>query len=180
MRELVDRAMLGDRDAFAALMLRIGDDLFAISRRILRDTELAEDAVQQTLLQIWRQLPTLRDPDRFEAWTYRLLVNASYRESRREQRWSANLRLMRVEAGHDDHAGELANRDELERGFRRLTPEHRAVVVLHHYRGLSLTEVASVLGIPAGTVYSRLHYAYRGLRGALEADARPTAKRGTA
>jgi len=173
MRELVDRAMKGDRDAFTELALEINADLFAISRRILRDIDLAEDAVQQCLLQIWRQLPTLRDPDRFEAWSYRLLVNACYRQARREPRAAANLRVLPEPRSVGDHADEMADRDELERAFRRLSPEHRAVIVLHHYRGMPQTEVATVLGIPVGTVHSRLHYAYRDMRATLEADARP-------
>jgi len=174
MRELVDRAMKGDRDAFTALALEINGDLFAISRRILRDVDLAEDAVQQCLLQIWRQLPTLRDPDRFEAWSYRLLVNACYGQARRERRSAANLRALPDARGAGDYAAEMADRDALERAYRRLSPEHRAVIVLHHFRGLPQTEVASVLDIPVGTVYSRLHYAYRDMRATLEADARPS------
>lgn len=173
MRNLVDRAMKGDRDAFTALALEISADLFAVSRRILRDVDLAEDAVQQCLLQIWRQLPALRDPDRFQAWSYRLLVNSCYRQARHERRWAPNLRVLSEERADGDHAGELADRDELERAFRHLSPEHRAVVVLHHYRGIPQSEVASVLGIPVGTVYSRLHYAYREMRATLEADSRP-------
>ena len=173
MREVVDRAMKGDRDAFTALALEINADLFAVSRRILRDVDLAEDAVQQCLLQIWRQLPALRDPDRFQAWSYRLLVNACYRQARNERQWAPNLRILSEGRAGGDHAGALADRDELERAFRHLSPEHRAVVVLHHYRGMPQSEVASVLGIPVSTVYSRLHYAYRDMRATLEADARP-------
>jgi RNA polymerase sigma-70 factor (ECF subfamily) len=172
--------MSGDRDAFAELAVRIGDDLFAVGRRILRDADLAEDAVQQTLLQIWRQLPALRDPDRFQAWAYRLLVNACYRESKRERRWSSNMRVLTDQLATGDVAGELADRDELERAFRRISPEHRAVVVLHHYRALPLTEVAGILGIPSGTAYSRLHYAYREMRANIEADGRAAARSGTA
>jgi RNA polymerase sigma-70 factor (ECF subfamily) len=173
MRDLVERAMKGDRDAFTALAIGINADLFAISRRILHDVDLAEEAVQQCLLQIWRQLPALRDPNRFQAWSYRLLVNACYRQARHERRRAPNLRVLSEERAGRDHAGEVADRDELERAFHHLSPEHRAVVVLHHYRGMPQDEVASVLEIPVGTVYSRLHYAYRDMRATLEADARP-------
>jgi len=173
MRGLVDRAMKGDRDAFTTLALEINADLFAISRRILRDVNFAEDAVQQSLLQIWRELPTLRDPDRFEAWSYRVLVNACYREARRQRRPPANLRVLPEPRATGDTASELADRDELERAFRRLSAEHRAVIVLHHYRGMPPSEIAGVLDIPTGTVHSRLHYAYREMRASLEADARP-------
>jgi RNA polymerase sigma-70 factor, ECF subfamily len=178
-RELVDRAMTGDRDAFTALAGRIGDDMFAVSRRILRDRDRAEDAVQRALLEIWRQLPQLRDPDRFEAWAYRLVVNACYREARRNRRWSEGIQLLPPPTSAD-HATAIANRDAIERGFLSLSPHHRAVVVLHHYRGLPLVEVAAMLGIPAGTAYSRLHYAHRQMRGVLEADSRPAPTRGMA
>ena len=175
MRELVDRAMTGDRDAFAALAGRISDDLFAVGKRILRDADLADDAVQQTLLQVWRQLPQLRDPDRFQAWAYRLLVNVCYREAK-SRRAGLELQIVREPQAVTDVERQLADRDELERAFLRLSPQHRAVVVLHHFRGLPLTEVAGILGVPSGTAYSRLHYAYRAMRGAIEADSRTPAR----
>jgi RNA polymerase sigma-70 factor (ECF subfamily) len=167
-RGLVDRAMSGDRDAFAALAAQIGDDLYAIARRILRDRDAAQDAVQAALLQIWRQLPALRDPDRFEAWSYRLLVNSCYRLSRSERRWVTGLSGLPPIPLAADHSQAIADRDAVERAFGTLSPEHRAIVVLHHYRGMPLTEVAAALGIPSGTAYSRLHYAHRRMRSALE------------
>jgi RNA polymerase sigma-70 factor (ECF subfamily) len=172
---LVIRAQNGDEEAFASLAVAVGDRLHAVAHRILRDTNLAEDATQQALLAIWRTLPQLRDPARFDAWSYRLLVNACYAEGRRSQRWSPNLRLMPAsEPVAAEGLGSVADRDQLERGFRRLSIEHRAVVVLHHYVELTLDEVAETLGVPVGTVRSRLHNAMRGLRAALDADARPT------
>lgn len=172
--DLVARAQGGDEGAFMSLAVAVGDRLHAVAHRILRDTDLAEDATQQALLSIWRDLPQLRDPSRFEAWSYRLLVRACYAEGRKARAWSPNLRLLGADepAAHDaTHT--VHDRDQLERGFRRLSVDHRAVVVLHHYLDLPLAEVAETLRVPEGTVRSRLHYAMRGLRAALEADARP-------
>ena len=172
--ELIRRAQRGDEEAFASLAVAIGDRLHAISHRILRDVDVAEDATQQALLTIWRDLPQLRDPARFEAWSYRLLVRACYAEGRRTRQWAPNLRILPVDQPADaDDSSRVVDRDQLERGFRRLSIDHRAVVVLHHYLDLPLEEVAEALGVPIGTVRSRLHYAMRGLRAALEADARP-------
>jgi RNA polymerase sigma-70 factor (ECF subfamily) len=172
--QLVVRAQRGDEEAFASLAVAVGDRLHAVAHRILRDTDLAEDATQQTLLTIWRDLPQLRDPARFDAWSYRLLVRACYAEGRRTRRWAPNLRLLPAD---EPQAGEglssVVDRDQLERGFRRLSIEHRAVVVLHHYLDLPLEQVAETLGVPLGTVRSRLLHAMRGLRAALDADARP-------
>ena len=178
--DLIGRAQHGDEEAFASLAVAAGDRLHAVAHRILRDTDLAEDATQQALLTIWRDLPHLRDPARFDAWSYRLLVRACYAEGRRNRRWAPNIRLLPAD---EPEVGEglrsILDRDQLERGFRRLSIDHRAVVVLHHYLDLPLDEVADVLGVPVGTVRSRLHHAMRGLRAALEADARPTAREAT-
>ena len=171
--DLVVRAQRGDEEAFASLAVAVGDRLHAVSHRILRDIDLAEDATQQTLLAIWRDLPTLRDPARFDAWSYRLLVRACYAEGRRTRQWSPNLRVLPVdEPAGPDAMSSVVDRDQLERGFRRLSIDHRAVVVLHHYLDLPLDQVAETLGIAVGTVASRLHYAMRALRAALDADAR--------
>lgn len=172
--DLVTRAQDGDEGAFMSLAVAVGDRLHAVAHRILRDTDLAEDATQQALLAIWRDLPQLRDPARFEAWSYRLLVRACYAEGRKARAWSPNLRLLGAdEPTARDATHTIHDRDQLERGFRRLSVEHRAVVVLHHYLDLPLAQVAETLRVPEGTVRSRLHYAMRGLRAALEADARP-------
>ena len=173
--DLVIRAQHGDEQAFTSLALAAGDWLHAVSYRILRDIHLAEDATQQALLAIWRDLPQLRDPARFEAWSYRLLVRACYAEGRRARGVGTNLRVLAVgePVAPDQAIGLVADRDQLERGFKRLSLDHRAVVVLHHYADLPLEEIADILGVPIGTVRSRLFYAMRGLRAALEADARP-------
>ena len=174
---LVVRAQHGDEEAFASLAVACGDRLHAVAHRILRDIELAEDATQQALLSIWRDLPQLRDPARFDAWSYRLLVRACYAEGSRARRSSPNIRLLPAnEPEVAEGLSSVVDRDQLERGFKRLSIDHRAVVVLHHYLDLPLDEVADVLGVPAGTVRSSLHHAMRGLRAALDADARPTAR----
>jgi RNA polymerase sigma factor (sigma-70 family) len=171
---LVIRAQHGDKGAFALIATEIADRFLAVARRILRDLDLAEDATQQALLAIWQDLPQLRDPARFDAWSYRLLVRACYAEGRRQRRWSPNLRVLPVdETVAGDDLGRVVDRDQLERAFRRLSIDHRAVVVLHHFLDLPLDRVADILGIPAGTAHSRLHHAMRGLRSAVEADARP-------
>ncbi len=175
--DLVIRAQNGDEEAFASLAVAAGDRLHAVAHRILRDIDLAEDATQQALLNVWRDLPQLRDPARFDAWSYRLLVRACYSEARRTHRWAPNLRLLPVdEAATTDDSNLVVDRDQLERGFRRLSIDHRAVVVLHQYLDLPLDRVADILGIPVGTAHSRLHHAMRGLRAALEADARPVTR----
>jgi len=175
-RDLVEQAQRGDREAFGYLARTRADRLFAISQRILRDVERAEDAMQQALVIAWRELPRLRDPDRFDAWLNRLVVNACYAEARQRREWGANIRLLPVDGPTvEDGTRLVADRDELERGFRRLPPEQRAILVLHHYLGLSLGEVAETLDIAPGTARSRLHYAHRAMRAALEAVARTTA-----
>jgi RNA polymerase sigma-70 factor (ECF subfamily) len=170
---LVDRAQRGDGEAFDALARVVGDRCMAIACRILRDADLAEDAVQAALIVAWRELRTLRDPDRFEPWLHRILTNECYAVARRQRRWSADIRVLPA-PDRDDHAEILTvnDRDQLERAFRRLTLEQRTVLVFHHYLGLPLTEVADRLGIPIGTVKSRLHHAVTALRASLEADAR--------
>jgi RNA polymerase sigma-70 factor, ECF subfamily len=169
---LVERARAGDEEAFASLARAAGDRLLAIAYRILRDLGLAEDAVQQTLVLAWRELPSLRDVERFDAWLHRLLVNACYREVRRDRRWAANVHVLPIDEPTDDFRS-VVDRDQLDRGFRRLPPEQRVVFVFHHYLGLTLLEVADQLGVPLGTIKSRLHYATNTLRAALEADLRP-------
>ena len=172
-RELVTRAQQGDREAFTLLAGALTAPFLSVSHRILRDLDLAEDATQNALLNVWQRLPQLRDPDRFEAWSYRLLVRACYDEGRKASRWTSPVRMLPVgESWTVDASGVVIDRDQLERAFRRLSVDHRAVVVLRHYRHMSLDQVSDALGVPVGTVASRLHYALRELRSALEADAR--------
>jgi RNA polymerase sigma-70 factor (ECF subfamily) len=167
-RDLVAQARRGDREAFTVLVHQVSDVLYAVAFRILRDPGLAEDALQNALVLAWRRLPHLRDADRFDAWIHRILVHACYDESQRARSWTATVRVLPIDGpSTPDGSDAVADRDELERAFRRLTLEQRAVFVLHHYLGLPLVEVAELLGIPAGTARSRLHYAIAGLRDAL-------------
>ena len=143
-----------------------------IARLILRDTELAEDATQDALVRAWRDLPTLRDVERFDAWLYRLLVRSCADIGRHRRRWRAELTVVSIEPAEPDRASELADRDQLERGLRRLSDAQRTILVLHFYVGLSPSEAADALEIPVGTAKSRLHYAIDALRAALAADER--------
>jgi RNA polymerase sigma-70 factor (ECF subfamily) len=168
----VDRARQGDAEAFDALARTVGDQCMAIACRMLRDADQAEDAVQAALIVAWRELRTLRDPDRFEPWLHRILTNECYAEARRHRR-SVDIRILPIE--EPSQPGEFLtvnDRDQLERAFRRLTLEQRAILVFYHYLGLPLPEVADRLGIPFGTAKSRLHYATAALRASIEADAR--------
>jgi RNA polymerase sigma-70 factor (ECF subfamily) len=169
----VIRARDGDLEAFSALTSSRTNRLFAVARLILRDSERAEDAVQDALIQAWQDLRGLRDPDRFDAWLRRLLVRACYRAAERNRRHAAvELNTDLAGSSSGDPQGQTVVRDQLERGFRRLSPEHRAVIVLHHYLGLSLVDAADTLGIPLGTMQSRLSRATQVMRAALEADDR--------
>ena len=175
-RDLVEAARGGDREAYADLIRVRADRLFAIAQRILRDVDRTEDAVQDALVIAWRDLPALRDPDRFDAWLRRLLVRSCITEARRERRHSASIRVLPLDLPEpSDGYVSVADRDELDRGFRRLPPEQRAILVLRHFAGLELAEIADALAIPIGTVRSRLHHAHRAMRAALDADARATA-----
>lgn len=171
--QLVEQAMRGDQSAFETLAAQSVDRCYALAYRILRDPHRAEDATQQALLGAWRDLPSLKHADRFDAWLYRLVVHACYVEARGTRRWNARaarVRFIKPASDDGDPATEVADRDELNDAFRRLSPEHRAVVVLHHHLGYSLTEIAATLAIPEGTARSRLHYGVRHLRGVLDRE----------
>ena len=161
-------------------MHQVSDSLYAVAYRILRDSNLAEDALQNALVLAWRRLPKLRDPDRFEAWIHRILVHACYDEFNRARsgRPTFVTVLPSEHSGMPDTTSTIDDRDELDRAFQSLTVEQRAVFVLHHYIGLPLVEVAELLGIPAGTARSRLHYAIAKLRKALTASAEAIAREG--
>ena len=179
-RDLVERARSGDQEAFADLVHQVSNTLFGIARRILRDPGLAEDVLQNALVTIWRKLPHLREPDRFEGWAYRIVVHACYAEAPRNRRWAATVRVIPTDGAVDvDDMDRIATRDELEQAFRRLPLDQRAVFVLHHHVGLPLVAVAETLGIPDGTARSRLHYATRTLRAAFEEGrAQPSTREG--
>ena len=173
-RDLVIRSRNGDHEAFAQLVAASFDQLVRTARLILRDNECAADAVQDALLSAWLHIRAVRDPDRFDAWLRRLLVHACYREAKRARR----RRVMEMEVTPldtltaNDVPEETAIRDQIERGFRRLTIEQRAVLVVHHYLRLPDFDAAVVLDVPVGTFKSRLNRATAALRAVLEADDR--------
>ena len=172
-RDLVEAARNGDREAYVDLIRVRTDRLFAIAQRILRDIDRAEDALQDALVIAWRDLKGLRDPDRFDAWLQRLLINVCIAQATRERRRTANLRVLPVDGpAAPDEFLSIADRDLLERGFRRLSPDQRAILVLHHFIGYEPSEIAETLGIPAGTARSRLFHAHRAMRAALDAEER--------
>jgi RNA polymerase sigma-70 factor (ECF subfamily) len=175
-RDLVERARRGDHDAFAELAGAAISRLDSAAWLILRDAEQAKDAVQNALVRAWRDLPTLRDPDRFDAWLHRLLVRACIDEARRLRRHRVDVDLTVIDLPSIvDATSAIEDRDLLERGFIRLEPEMRAIIVLHHYLDLPLPSVAAMMGIPVGTAKSRLHRALGLMRAALDADARSRA-----
>jgi RNA polymerase sigma-70 factor (ECF subfamily) len=174
--DLVRRAQGGDRGAFEALAAAAYPRLQRAALGVMQDSQAAEDATQQALIAVWRYLPRLRDPLRFEGWSYRLLVRACYAEAKQRPRWlpEAAIEGPGGPSGPDD-TSTVVQRDQLARGFARLSVEHRTVIVLRHMLDLPQEQVAEALGIPVGTVASRLSRALRALRAALEADERVTA-----
>jgi RNA polymerase sigma-70 factor, ECF subfamily len=171
--ELVERAQRGDREAFGMLAEMSSTRLYNLAQLMVGDGDLAEDAVQEALILAWRYIRGLREPDRFQSWIQRILIRCVYRVTKAERHQADPRRYTdRTDASSPDSAIELADRDEIDRAFRHLKAEHRAVLVVHHYLGLSGDEAAEVLGIPAGTVKSRLHRATAAMRAQLEAGAR--------
>jgi RNA polymerase sigma-70 factor (ECF subfamily) len=174
--QLVERARRGDRDAYERLARASADRMYAVAYQITRHPDRADDALQQALVAMWRDLPSLRDAARFEGWTYRLVVRACLMELRRRRRATVvELPADDLIPGAVDPATEIALRDQLQRALATLTPDHRAVIVLRHLAGLSLDEIADALAVPYGTVASRLHHATRALRAAIESGDRTPA-----
>jgi RNA polymerase sigma-70 factor (ECF subfamily) len=172
-RAIVEAARRGDREAFVDLIRSRANHLFALCHRILRDIDRAEDAFQDALVIAWRDLPKLRDPDRIDAWLGRLFVHVCLEHATRDRRRTSVLRVLPVDGpAAPDQLLSVGDRDQLERGFRRLPPQQRAILVLHHFEGYAPAEIAELLGIPPGTARSRLHNAHRAMRAALDADAR--------
>ena len=170
-RGLVERARGGDHDAFTTLVDVSIRRLDAAARLVLRDPELASDAVQETLIRVWRDLPGLRDPERFDAWLHRLLINACLDLARRRRRRPIELDLNPTDAvTSGEMIGAVADRELVGAALQRLEPSHRAVVVMHYFLGMPLAEVASSLSIPVGTAKSRLHYSLAAMRATLADD----------
>jgi len=171
--ELVRQAMSGDHEAFAELTRSSTGSLYGLARLILHDSDRAEDATQEALVSAWRHLSSLRDPERFEAWLRRMLVRACYAEAKREKRrHTIEAQVEPVARTAPDPGIELADRDELGRLFMHLKPEQRALVVLHYYLGLELKEIGETLGMPSGTVKSKLSRTIAEMRATADADAR--------
>ena len=178
-RDLVEQAGQGDHDAFAVLLDASIARLDAAARLILRDHELARDAVQEAAIRAWRDLPRLRDPDRFEAWLYRLTVNACLDLARRRRRRPIEVELTILDDPViNDASTGVADRDLLDRALRRLEPVQRAVIVMHHYLGMPLPEVAETLHIPLGTAKSRLSRSLAAIRVAFADEPIASASRG--
>jgi RNA polymerase sigma-70 factor (ECF subfamily) len=171
-RDLVEAARDGDHEAFEVLASAAGDRLYRFAWLVLGDSHQAEDAVQDAIVRAWQGLPELRDPERWEAWLHRLIVNACADQGRLRMRQSVEVRMVRLEPAARDDVHLVDDHDQLDRGFRKLKPGQRAAVVLHFYLGLSVPEVADALGVPVGTAKSRIHYAVDAMRAALEADER--------
>ena len=166
---LVERARGGDHDAFTELVRGAATRLDRAARLILRDPELARDAVQEALIRAWRDLPGLRDPARFDAWLHRLTVNACLDLARRRRRRVIEVELDPIDGpAVSDVSGALADREVVDAAMRRLDERGRAIVVLHYFLGMPLTDVAVTLGIPIGTVKSRLHRALGEMRVSVE------------
>jgi RNA polymerase sigma-70 factor (ECF subfamily) len=177
-RELVQRRWQGDHEAFGELARLSVDKFHAVARLILHDPDRAADATQEALVAAWRDIAALRDPDRFDAWLRRLLIRACYREARRDRaRRSVEVHVPELDHGVPDASGALANRDELERGFRTLSPEPRNVIVLHHWVGLPLQETADAMGLPLRTVKSKLNRSTLILRAALDQESAAAVRR---
>ena len=166
------RAQQGDHAAFEALAKSVVRRLYGTAMLIVRNPDVANDAVQETLIETWRNLPSLRDPAAFDGWVNRILVRSCYRAIRQRQKRRIEVTVVDLDAATGSHDQRIGALDQIERAFRRLTPDQRAVLVLHHRVGLRLDESATALGIPLGTVKSRLNRATAALRAALEAEGR--------
>jgi RNA polymerase sigma factor (sigma-70 family) len=167
-QHVVARARRGDASAFESLVVDHHHRLFRVAYGILRDAHLAEDATQQAFLNVWRDISRLRDPAKFEAWSYRVLVRACHAEIKRRRDWVPDTELSPGQVPLAvDQFGAVVQRDLLERGFRQLSVDHRTVIVLHHLADMTLETVAETLDIPLGTAHSRLSRAMQALRAAL-------------
>ena len=169
---LVERARRGDADAFVALVEERQLAMTRLAGAILGNEADAADALQEALVSMWRELPRLRDTARFDAWSDRILVNACRLVLRRRAR--ARVRQVPLEDGHESTdlgSAAVDEQDAFNRAFERLSADARVVLVLHHLENRPVAEIAAALGIPTGTVKSRLFAARRDLERAIEEQA---------
>ena len=156
----------------AQAFLRLADDhldvAYRLARAILRNSTEAQDATHDAFEQAWRKWSTLRDPARFEPWFDRILVNTC-RDRLRSARWQVKDISTEVVITPGDPFAQAHDREVLASALAALSPDQRVVVALRYYRDLPVHEIGSLLGIPAGTVQSRLHYALKRLHSAIDA-----------
>jgi RNA polymerase sigma-70 factor, ECF subfamily len=177
-REIVEAARRGDRRAFETLVTSVVDRLYAAAVFILHDRTLAEDAVQETLIRAWQNIRKLRDPNRLEPWLHRVLVRACLYTARKVRTPSSPLGGLDWKDSRIGIEAEVAERDVVDRGMRRLSADQRSVLVLRYYLDLSVPQIADALDVPVGTAKSRLHHAQQAMRAALDADSRQVSAQG--
>ena len=173
----VARAQAGDQDAFESLIRPRFDRLLRLAFSIIHDESDARDAVQDGCLLAWRELPSLRDPDRFEAWLWRILINTCRTTLRGRRRVSIReIAIDSLPPGAEPtqlgrpFADEMVAGDAIARAFSRLDPDKRTILVLHHVEDRSIHEIAALMHVPEGTAKWRLHSARRALERALEIE----------
>jgi RNA polymerase sigma-70 factor (ECF subfamily) len=169
-RSPVEPAASSDQaQAFRRLADSHLDAAYRLARAILRDTADAQDATHDAFVQAWRKWATLRDPSRFDQWFDRILVNTCRNRLDRARRQRTRDISEEMDIASADTSASTVERDELGRAISTLSPEHQVVVALRYYRDLPLDEIAARLGVPAGTVQSRLHYALKKLHAVMAA-----------
>jgi RNA polymerase sigma-70 factor, ECF subfamily len=174
---LVERAQAGDRSAYELLIRSRLERLLRLALSIVGNEADARDAVQESCLKAWRELPRLRDADRFEAWLWRITINACRSSLRGRRRASVHEIVVDDTAPGSEpiqpgnaFADDVTVKDAIRRAFRRLDPDKRSILVLHYVEERPVTEIARLLGIAEGTAKSRLHAARKSLERALEAE----------
>lgn len=173
MDEMVREASEGRAEAFEALVHRYGSDMYRLARAIVGPDD-ASDVAQEAFVAAWRDLPRLRQPERFEPWLRKIVVNRSRNALRARRRRPTepleNMPDREPATPGADFRDAVHARDTLEAAFNQLSADHRAAVVLHYGIDLSIRDTAEAMGVAVGTAKSRLHTALGRLRAVLEAD----------
>ena len=170
-RSLVDRARDGDLDAFEQLVRARMDAVYRLTHAIVIDEADAADAAQETFVAAWRQIRSLRDPARFDAWLQRIAVNAARMTLRARRR--RTVREVATSSAVDATSEQTADASDaslLTTALHHLSADQRTLLALHHLEGRSVAELAALLEIPAGTVKSRLFTARQALDAAIAAE----------